>query len=83
LSDELTAFVNTLSSNSANSDISQHVISKAESAATHLASVFHTVSQAGSSESAYKRAANFNVIDTAANNVQVALSELQTALNNR
>jgi hypothetical protein len=83
LSGELTAFVNTLSSNSSDSDISHHFISNAETAARHLASVFHTVSQAGSSESAYKKAANFNVIDTAANNVQVALSQLQTALNNR
>jgi hypothetical protein len=83
LAGELTTFVSTLSSNRANSDISPHVISRAEAAARQLASVFHTVSQAGSSESAFKKAANVHLIDSAANDVEVALGELQTALNNR
>jgi hypothetical protein len=83
LAEELTSFVSTLSSNNANSDISHRVISRAEAAARHLASVFQTVSQAGSSEAAYKKAANFNLIDSAANDMQVALGDLRTALNNR
>ncbi len=83
LSGELTAFANTLSAHASNSDMSHHVISNAVTAARHLASVFHTVSQAGPSDSAYQNAANIDFIDTAANNVQITLSELQTALNNR
>lgn len=82
LASQLRNFANTLSNNSSDTNISQSVLSNAESAANHLAQIFRQVSNAGSNRAAFNRAANVNIIDTAATAVLNDLNALRTALNN-
>jgi Domain of unknown function (DUF4389) len=81
LARQLTTFAHTLS-NSSDSNISQRVISNAESSATRLARLFRAVSEAGPNEAAFKRANNVTAINNAATNVLSSLDSLRTALDN-
>jgi len=82
LATQLTVFAQTMSSSNSDVNISQRVISNAGSAATHLAHLLRNVADAGPSRADYKNAANFTVINDAAQKVETTLDALRTALNN-